>query len=353
MSPGLDFETQLIARPDAPDLLAKELRAKSYVPKVIAIGTNTDPYQPIEKEHRIMRRCLEVLRDFNHPVGIVTKGTLIERDIDILGDMGQRGLVRVGISVTTLDPKISRAMEPRVPHPKRRLKTIQRLTDAGCPVRIMTSPVVPGLTDHEIEAILQAGADAGAIAASWIMLRLPREVAPLFIEWLAAAFPDRAARVMARVRETHGGQNYDPNWGQRMTGQGKYAQLIARRFALWGLLPSFPICAATCSRRPLAEATSFRFFEAFVTGLPYFPLNPPAKETRNELFADFRMYLGVRCNGCCDAAYAPSVPPGNPFAYRSTPFDRLDRMGAWYLAKPDRPFRIHLNVPSAPLAHLE
>lgn len=232
MSPGLDFETQLIARPDAPDLLAKELRAKSYVPKVIAIGTNTDPYQPIEKEHRIMRRCLEVLRDFNHPVGIVTKGTLIERDIDILGDMGQRGLVRVGISVTTLDPRISRAMEPRVPHPKRRLKTIQRLTDAGCPVRIMTSPVVPGLTDHEIEAILQAGADAGAIAASWIMLRLPREVAPLFTEWLAAAFPDRAARVMARVRETHGGQDYDPNWGQRMTGQGKYAQLIAHRFAL-------------------------------------------------------------------------------------------------------------------------
>ena len=232
MSPGLDFETQLIARPDAPDLLAKELRAKSYVPKVITIGTNTDPYQPIEKEHRIMRRCLEVLRDFNHPVGIVTKGTLIERDIDILGDMGQRGLVHVGISVTTLDPKISRAMEPRVPHPKRRLKTIQRLTDAGCPVRIMTSPVVPGLTDHEIEAILQAGADAGAIAASWIMLRLPAEVSPLVQEWLAEHYPDRAGRIMARLREMHGGKEYDASWHKRMRGEGPYADMVAQRFAV-------------------------------------------------------------------------------------------------------------------------
>ncbi len=232
MSPGLDFETRLIARPDAPNLLARELSSKSYQPNVIAIGTNTDPYQPIEKTHRIMRRCLEVLRDFNHPVAIVTKGTLIERDLDILGEMGRQGLVRVGISVTTLDPKTSRAMEPRVPHPARRLQTVRRLSDAGCPVRIMCSPVVPGLTDHELEAILEAGAEAGAISANWIMLRLPREVAPLFKEWLEAEFPTRAAKVMARVREVHGGQEYDAEWGKRMTGEGTYAQLISHRFAL-------------------------------------------------------------------------------------------------------------------------
>lgn len=232
LSPGLDFETRLIARPEAPDLLAKELRAKSYRPAVLAIGTNTDPYQPIEKEHQIMRRCLEVLRDFKHPVGIVTKGTLIERDIDILRDMAAQDLVRVGISVTTLDAKLSRAMEPRVPSPKRRLKTIQRLSDAGIPVRIQCAPIVPGLTDHELEALLQAGKDAGAYAANWVMLRLPLEVAPLFKEWLEASFPNRAAKVMARVRETHGGREYDAEWGKRMRGSGTYAELIAHRFAL-------------------------------------------------------------------------------------------------------------------------
>ncbi|NNL18089.1 MAG: PA0069 family radical SAM protein, partial [Boseongicola sp.] len=200
LSPGLDFETRLIARPDAPELLAKELRARSYVPKVMAIGTNTDPYQPIEKEHRIMRRCLEVLRDFNHPVGIVTKGTLIERDTDILSDMAARNLVRVGISVTTLDARLSRSMEPRVPGPKRRLQTIRRLAEAGIPVRIQCAPVVPGLTDHELEKLLEAGKDAGAYAANWVMLRLPLEVAPLFKEWLEAEVPNKAAKVMARVR---------------------------------------------------------------------------------------------------------------------------------------------------------
>jgi len=213
-------------------MLAKELRAKSYSPKVIAIGTNTDPYQPIEKEHRIMRRCLEVLRDFNHPVGIVTKGTLIERDIDILSHLAARDLVRVGISVTTLDDKVSRKMEPRVPSPKRRLETIRRLAEAGIPVRIQCAPVVPGLTDHELEALLDAGAEAGAYAANWVMLRLPLEVAPLFKEWLVAEFPTKAAKVMARVREAHGGKDYDAEWGKRMSGEGTYATLIAHRFAL-------------------------------------------------------------------------------------------------------------------------
>jgi len=232
MSPGLDFETQLIARPDAPAILEKELRNPRYSPAMIAIGSNTDPYQPIEKEYQIMRGILEVLARFNHPVAIITKGTLIERDVDILGPMAAKGLVRVGMSITTLDKKTSRAMEPRVPLPARRLQTIRRLTDQGVPVRVMVSPVVPALTDHELEGILLAAKQAGAVAASSIVLRLPREVSTLFQDWLAEAFPDRAARVMARVRELHGGQDYDPAFGTRMTGQGKWADLMRQRFQL-------------------------------------------------------------------------------------------------------------------------
>jgi DNA repair photolyase len=231
-SPGLDFETKLVARPEAPEVLARELVRKGYAPAPIAIGTNTDPYQPIEKDYRIMRRLLEVLRDHRHPVTVVTKGTLIERDADILGEMGRMGLARVGISVTTLDPALSRRMEPRVPLPARRLATIRRLTEAGCPVRVMASPMIPALTDHELEAILAAGREAGAVGASWIMLRLPREVSDLFREWLATHYPDRAAHVMGRVRELHGGRDYDPHWGKRMTGEGAFAELMRHRFAI-------------------------------------------------------------------------------------------------------------------------
>jgi DNA repair photolyase len=232
LSPGLDFETQLIARPDAPRLLARELSAKGYVPKVIVIGSNTDPYQPIERDRQIMRGLLQVLSDFNHPVAITTKGTLVERDIDILAPMAARGLVRVGISVTTLDPATARAMEPRVPSPLRRLRAIRVLSDAGIPVRVMVSPVVPALTDHELEPILAAAAAAGAVAASSTMLRLPREVSGLFQDWLAEAFPGRAARIMGRVRELHGGRDYDPAFGTRMTGQGEWARLMKQRFDL-------------------------------------------------------------------------------------------------------------------------
>lgn len=231
-SPGLDFETRLIAKPDAPALLAREMRARSYRPEVIAIGTNTDPYQPIEREHRIMRGVLEALSEFRHPVAVVTKGTLIERDIDILGEMGRAGLARVGISVTTLDREIARRMEPRVPSPSRRLETIRRLTEAGCPVRIMVSPVVPALTDHELEAVLEAGAKAGAATASWIMLRLPHGVSDLFREWVAEHYPERAARIMGRVRALHGGKDYDPEWGKRMTGEGLFAELMSERFRI-------------------------------------------------------------------------------------------------------------------------
>lgn len=232
LSPGLDFETRLIARPDAAEVLRKELAARKYRPAPIAIGTNTDPYQPIEKTHGIMRRCLEVLSDCNHPVAIVTKGSLIERDIDILADMARRGLVRVGISVTTLDAKLSRLMEPRAPAPARRLVMIRRLAAAGVPVRVMASPVIPALTDPELEAILQSGKEAGARHASWIMLRLPREVSPLVQDWLAEHYPDRAERIMNRLREMHGGKEYDARWHRRMRGEGPYAEVIAQRFKL-------------------------------------------------------------------------------------------------------------------------
>ena len=230
LSPGLDFETRLVARPNAAAVLRRELRAPRYQVAPLAIGTNTDPYQPLERDRGLMRACLGVLADCNHPVAIVTKGTLVERDIDILAPMAAKGLARVGLSVTSLDATLSRKMEPRAPAPKRRFATIRRLTEADIPVRLMVSPVVPALTDPELEAILEAGAEAGADAASWIMLRLPREVSSLWQAWLAEHYPDRAARVMARLREMHGGKDYDARWGHRMRGEGAYAEIIAARF---------------------------------------------------------------------------------------------------------------------------
>ncbi|GLQ26781.1 PA0069 family radical SAM protein [Sulfitobacter pacificus] len=230
LSPGLDFETRLVARPEAPEVLKRELAAKRYKVAPIAIGTNTDPYQPIEKTQGIMRACLKVLAEAGHPVAIVTKGSLIERDIDILAPMAQRGLLRVGISVTTLDAKLCRLMEPRAPSPARRLAVIRRLARAGVPVRIMASPMIPALTDPEMEAILAAGKDAGAGTASWIMLRLPQEVSPLVQEWLAQHYPDRAERIMTRLREMHGGKEYDATWHRRMRGEGPYAEMVAQRF---------------------------------------------------------------------------------------------------------------------------
>jgi DNA repair photolyase len=232
LSPGLDFETRLIARPGIGAVLVREMSAKAYKVEPVAIGTNTDPYQPIEAKYGVMREVLEVLRDFNHPVAITTKGTLIERDLDILAPMSALGLVRVGLSITTLDAGLSRKMEPRVATPIRRLAAIRRLADAGIPVRVMVAPVVPGLTDHEVEPILQAAKDAGAVAASFISLRLPREVSGLFQDWLAQHYPDRAAKVMGRVRDLHGGLDYDPQFGKRMRGEGPWADLMARRFAV-------------------------------------------------------------------------------------------------------------------------
>jgi DNA repair photolyase len=229
LSPGLDFETRLIARPGIAEVLRKELRHKSYKVAPVALGTNTDPYQPIEAEYRLMRQILEVLQAFRHPVQITTRGTLVERDVDILAEMAGQGLAQVSISITTLDAGLARRMEPRAPAPQRRLAMIRALAAAGVPVRVQVSPVIPALTDHETEAILEAAAEAGARWASSIILRLPLEVAGLFRDWIAAEFPDRAARVMGRVRDLHGGRDYDPEFGKRMTGQGLWADLHRQR----------------------------------------------------------------------------------------------------------------------------
>ena len=264
LSPGLDFETRLIARPGIGAVLAAELRARSYAVAPVALGTNTDPYQPCEAEHRLTREVLEVLRDFQHPLAIVTKGTLIERDLDILGPMGRAGLARVGISITTLDPVLARQMEPRCPSPARRLQTIRLLAEAGVPVRVMVSPVVPGLTDPEMEAILTAAQRAGARSASWIILRLPREVAPLFQDWLARARPGEAAKIMARVRDTQGGRDYDPAFGRRMRGQGLWSDLIRQRFdkaiARLGLTERQPPMDSTRFQPPPQKGNQLRLW---------------------------------------------------------------------------------------------
>lgn len=232
LSAGLDFETRLIARPGLGAVLERELRAKSYQPATIGIGTNTDPYQPCEAEYGVMREVLEVLSRFRHPLGITTKGTLVERDIDLLAPMAAQGLLGVGISLTTLDAGLSRRMEPRAPDPRRRLEMIRRLSGAGIPVRAMIAPVVPGLTDHEVEALLAAAREAGAVSASYILLRLPLEVAPLFEAWLQRAEPGRAAHVLGRMREMREGKLYDPDFATRMKGQGLWSELLARRFKL-------------------------------------------------------------------------------------------------------------------------
>ena len=232
LSPGLDFESKLFAKPDAAKLLERELSAPNYVPRTIAIGTNTDPYQPIEREHQIMRRILEVLDRCGHPVGIVTKSALILRDIDILSRMARRKLVKVALSVTTLDGKLARVMEPRAATPARRLEALRQLTAAGVPASVMVAPIIPALNDCEIERILDAAAAVGVREAGYVLLRLPLEVRDLFREWLMANFPDRCRHVFKLIRETRGGKDYDSSWGKRMTGGGPVAWMIGRRFEL-------------------------------------------------------------------------------------------------------------------------
>ncbi|MDE2229016.1 MAG: PA0069 family radical SAM protein [Alphaproteobacteria bacterium] len=230
LSPGLDFESKILVKEQAPALLAAELRKPSYRCRPIALGTNTDPYQPAERHYRIMRGILEVLRDFRHPVTVVTKSALIQRDIDILADMAKDNLAACAVSVTTLDRKLARVMEPRAATPERRLEAIAALTRAGIPTSVMAAPMIPALNDVELEVILERSVDAGARGAGYTMLRLPLEVAPLFIEWLNDHFPAKAKHVMSLVREGHGGKDYDPHWGKRMTGSGPYAELLRIRF---------------------------------------------------------------------------------------------------------------------------
>ncbi|WP_244641930.1 PA0069 family radical SAM protein [Chelatococcus reniformis] len=232
LSPGLDFESKLFAKPDAAVLLEKELSAAGYTPRTIAIGTNTDPYQPIEKRYRIMRQLLEVLERFNHPVGIVTKSALVTRDIDILSRMAARGLAKVAVSVTTLDAKLARTMEPRAATPERRIETIRALADAGIPTTVMVAPVMPAVNDAEIERILERAHEAGAREAGYVMLRLPLEVRDLVRDWLMANYPDKARHVLSLVKSTRGGKDYDSTWGQRMVGSGPYAWMIGRRFEM-------------------------------------------------------------------------------------------------------------------------
>jgi DNA repair photolyase len=230
LSPGLDFESKLFAKPDAHELLERELSASNYSPRVIAIGTNTDPYQPIEKRYEVMRRILGVLERAGHPVGIVTKSALVVRDIDILARMAKRNLVKVAISVTTLDAKLARIMEPRAPTPTRRLDALRELGKAGIPIRVMTAPIVPAINDAEIERILEAAASVGVTCAGYVLLRLPLEVRDLFREWLTANFPDREKHVFTLIRQMRGGKDYDSKWGERMTGSGPYADMIRQRF---------------------------------------------------------------------------------------------------------------------------
>ena len=232
LSPGLDFESRLFVKPNAAALLERELSAADYQVKPIAIGTNTDPYQPIDRQYHIMRDILEVLDRTSHPVTIVTKSALVLRDRDILARMASRGLVRVALSVTTLDARLARAMEPRAATPTRRLEAIRLLSEAGIPTMAMVAPIIPALTDSEIEKILEAAAAAGATAASYVLLRLPLEVTEIFKQWLTEHYPERYRHVMSVLRSMRDGKDYDADWGTRMRGTGPYADLIRQRFTL-------------------------------------------------------------------------------------------------------------------------
>jgi DNA repair photolyase len=230
LSPGLDFETKLFAKEGAADLLKRELAAKNYRPQTIAMGANTDPYQPIERQYRITRSVLEVLAEFDHPVGIVTKSNLVLRDVDILGAMAKKGLAKVFVSVTTVDRDLARRMEPRAPTPERRLEAIAGLAAAGVPVGVMTAPILPAINDAEIETILTRAHAAGAREAGYTLLRLPLELRDIFREWLLVNYPDKLKHAMSLVQSTRNGKDYESTWGRRMAGSGPYAWMIGRRF---------------------------------------------------------------------------------------------------------------------------
>ncbi len=232
LSPGLDFESKLVAKPNAPERLRCQLAAPNYHPKTIALGTNTDPYQPIERQFGITRQLLEIMEETNHPVVIVTKSSLVLRDLDILERLASRGLVKVAISITSLNHKLSRKMEPRASTPKKRVVALRKLEQRGIPTAVMVAPIIPALNEFEIENILTRVANQGTREAGYVILRLPLEVKDLFHEWLTAEFPNRAKRVLSLVYNMRDGKAYKSEWGERMRGRGPYADQIARRFEM-------------------------------------------------------------------------------------------------------------------------
>ena len=287
LSPGLDFETKLFAKPDAAALLRRELAKPGYVPKTIAMGTNTDPYQPVEREMKITRQILEVLAEHRHPVSIVTKSALVTRDIDILAPMAAEGLASVALSVTSCDAALARALEPRASSPARRLDAIRQLARAGIPTGVMVAPVIPGLTDHELEAILIRAHDAGATRAGYILLRLPRELQDLFAEWLDAHAPDRKQRILRQIRETRGGALYQSTFGTRMRGTGPAAELLETRFRLSCKRLGFAAEGHT-SHRGALDTTRFRRPDAGRApdgGPAATPMPAPAATRQLDLFA--------------------------------------------------------------------
>jgi DNA repair photolyase len=267
LSPGLDFETRLFAKTNAAELLRRELARPGYRCEPIALGANTDPYQPIEREWRITRQVIEVLAECAHPLTITTKGALVERDIDLLAPMAARRLVRVFVSIGMLDRALARTLDPRAPAPQKRLEIVAALAAAGIPVGVIVAPVIPQLTDRDLERILDAAAAAGASHAGWSMLRLPREVAPLFRAWLDAHHPLRAAHVMSLVRDIRGGRDNDPRFGARMRGQGEFAKLIGDRFAI-----ACRRLGLDTERTPALDTTQFR------------PPRPARDDAQGELF---------------------------------------------------------------------
>lgn len=232
LSPGLDFESRLQAKPEAAALLRKELAKPGYRCAPIALGMNTDAYQPVEREYRITRNILEVLAECNHPVSMVTKSSLVERDLDLLAPMAAQGLASVYVTITTLDRGIARRLEPRAAAPERRLETVRRLSEAGIPTGVMVAPVIPALTDNEMEHILEKAAEAGAKSAGYVLLRLPHELVELFEEWLWRHYPLKAEHVLSLIRQSRGGKMYDADFKSRMRGEGLFAEMIAKRFRL-------------------------------------------------------------------------------------------------------------------------
>ncbi len=266
LSAGLDFESVLIAKTNAAELLEQELGKRSYRVEMIALGTNTDPYQPIERRYELTRQILQLLDRTSHPVGIVTKSASILRDIDILASLARRDLVKVNLSVTTLDGRLARKMEPRASTPERRLEAIAKLNQAGIPTGVMVAPVLPAINDGEIEAILQRAHAAGAREAAYVLLRLPLEISALFQEWLGEEFPDRAGRVMKLLRSTRGGKDYVSNWRERQVGTGAYAELIGQRFRIatkrLGMNAQRFKLRTDLFMPPLGDATQFDLFKS-------------------------------------------------------------------------------------------